>query len=105
MGHTLTSKGQVTIPKAVRDMLGIGPGSEIEFGIENGNIVIRKAGVREPLKSRFDSLVGMAGPGPSTDEVMEVFRGFSEPDPGLDGPWDAPAPEEASNCKDRIGKK
>lgn len=88
MGHTVTSKGQVTIPKAVRDMLEIEPGSEVEFALEDGKIVIRKAGERRPLKSRFDAMVGMAGPGPTTNEVMEVFRGFSEPDPGFEGPWD-----------------
>jgi AbrB family looped-hinge helix DNA binding protein len=31
MSTTVTAKGQVTIPKAVRDMLGIGPGSQVDF--------------------------------------------------------------------------
>lgn len=31
MSTTVKAKGQVTIPKAVRDMLGIGPGSQVDF--------------------------------------------------------------------------
>jgi len=72
---TLTSKGQVTIPKPVRDHLGIGPGSQIAFRrAADGSIVIEKAdGTRQP--SRFANLVGIAGPGPSTDEIMALLRG------------------------------
>ncbi len=75
MASTVTSKGQVTIPKPVRDHLGIGPGSEVVFRVaDDGSIVIEKAdGTRQP--SRFAKLVGIAGPGPSTDEIMEMTRG------------------------------
>jgi len=71
----VTRKGQVTIPKPVRDHLGIGPGSEIAFRrAADGSIVIEKAdGTRQP--SRFAKLVGIAGPGPSTDEIMTMTRG------------------------------
>jgi antitoxin PrlF len=55
MATTVTSKGQVTIPKPVRDHLGIGPGSQIAFR-------------RAPDGS-------IAGPGPSTDEIMAMTRG------------------------------
>ncbi len=75
MATTVTSKGQVTIPKPVRDYLGIGPGSQIAFRrAADGSIVIEKAdGTRQP--SRFAKLVGIAGPGPSTDEIMAMTRG------------------------------
>jgi antitoxin PrlF len=75
MATTVTRKGQVTIPKPVRDHLGIGPGSRVDFRLAaDGSIVIEKAdGAREP--SRFAKLVGIAGPGPSTDEITEVTRG------------------------------
>ena len=75
MPTTVTSKGQVTIPKLVREHLGIVPGSQVEFRrATDGSIVIEKAdGTREP--SRFAKLVGIAGPGPSTDEIMAITRG------------------------------
>jgi antitoxin PrlF len=40
---TLTSKGQVTIPKEIRDELGLKPADKIEFFIENGHARLRKA--------------------------------------------------------------
>ncbi len=75
MATRVTSKGQVTIPKAVRDHLGIGPGTEVTFRrAADGSVVIEKAdGTRRP--SRFAKLVGIAGPGPSTDEIMAMTRG------------------------------
>jgi AbrB family looped-hinge helix DNA binding protein len=40
---TLTSKGQVTVPKEVRDELGLKPHDKIRFSLENGHVVLRKA--------------------------------------------------------------
>jgi antitoxin PrlF len=78
MGTTVTSKGQVTIPKPVRDYLGIEAGSEVNFRrAEDGSIIIERAdGTRPP--SRFAKVVGSAGPGPTTDELMELLRGDPE---------------------------
>ena len=75
MATKVTSKGQVTIPKPVRDHLGIVSGSQVEFRrAADGSIVIEKAdGTRPP--SRFTKLVGIAGPGLSTDEIMAITRG------------------------------
>ncbi|MGH7557327.1 MAG: AbrB/MazE/SpoVT family DNA-binding domain-containing protein [Gemmatimonadota bacterium] len=42
---TLTSKGQVTIPKAVRDRLGLRPGDRLEFSIESdGTMTVEPLG-------------------------------------------------------------
>jgi antitoxin PrlF len=69
---TITSKGQVTIPKAVRDLLGIAPGSVIEFErASDGRIVLVKLEKKRP--TRFAS--GHAGKGLSTDEIMAMTRG------------------------------
>jgi antitoxin PrlF len=78
MASTVTSKGQVTIPKPVRDYLGIEPGSEVNFRrADDGSIVIEKAdGTRPP--SRFAKAVGSAGPGLTTDELMQLLRGDPE---------------------------
>lgn len=75
MATKVTRKGQVTIPKAVRDLLGIEPGSAVEFRrAADGGIVLEKVGsVQQP--SRLAKLVGSAGPGLSTDEIMALTRG------------------------------
>jgi antitoxin PrlF len=75
MATKVTRKGQVTIPKPVRDHLGIGPGSRITFTrAADGRIMIEKAdGTQHP--SRFAKVIGSAGPGPSTDEIMALLRG------------------------------
>lgn len=46
MGSTVSSKGQVVIPKKFREAVGITPGSRVDFGIHDGNVlelrVVRK---------------------------------------------------------------
>ena len=75
MATTITSKGQVTIPKPVRDLLGVGPGSRVEFRrAADGSVVIERAdSTNQP--DRLANLVGIAGPGLSTDEIMAITRG------------------------------
>jgi len=41
MISTVTSKGQVTIPKKIRSFLNIEPNDKIDFSIENGQVTIR----------------------------------------------------------------
>ena len=75
MASRVTSKGQVTIPKTVRDRLGIKPGSRVAFEMAaDGKIIIFKVGGK-PRKSRFEALIGSAGPGMTTDEIMALTRG------------------------------
>ena len=51
---TITSKGQTTIPKDIREHLGIGAGDEIEFVIlENGTVMV------EPAYMDIESLAGI----------------------------------------------
>ena len=71
---TVTRKGQVTIPKSVRDRLGIKPGSAVEFDLAaDGRVVLAKVGTGRPA-SRFVALRGRAGKGLSTDEIMALTR-------------------------------
>jgi len=75
MPTMVTSKGQVTIPKPVRDRLGIRPGNAVDFQpTEDGRFVLVKVGARRP-RSRFEALRGRAGKGMSTDEIMALTRG------------------------------
>lgn len=74
MPATVTAKGQITIPKTVRDFLGIAPGSKIDFRRNrDGEFVIVKDG--EKVESRIARMRGTAGPGPTTDELMTLLRG------------------------------
>jgi AbrB family looped-hinge helix DNA binding protein len=75
MSTKVTTKGQVTIPKAVRDLLDLKPGSEVKFKYNaNREIVLERADGQRP-PSRFEKLLGHAGPGPTTDEMMAILRG------------------------------
>ena len=74
MPATVTAKGQITIPKAVREALGVKPGSKVDFKRNaSGGIEIVKEGPKP--KSRFEKFRGHAGPGPTTDELMQLLRG------------------------------
>jgi antitoxin PrlF len=75
----LTSKGQVTIPKRVRDYLGLKPGSTVEFAVTHEGQVLLKTTEPRP-KSRFEALRGTAKPGMTTDELMRLTRGWGEDD-------------------------
>lgn len=39
---TMTSKGQITIPRAIRDQLGLNAGTQVEFEVSNGRLVGHK---------------------------------------------------------------
>mgnify|MGYP005849401663 CR=1 FL=1 len=71
---TLTKKGQVTVPKRIRDALGIGPGSEVEFDLDEGRVVLRKRVPTEALRKWEGYLRGRLAGG-SVDETMEMLRG------------------------------
>ena len=77
MGMLVTSKGQVTIPKKVRDYLGITPGTSVEFDLgRDGEVVVHKTGGKRRRKpGRFSRLKGLATGGMSTDEIMALTRG------------------------------
>jgi antitoxin PrlF len=77
MATTVTAKGQVTIPKAVRDLLGITPGSKVDFHrAPDGSVILTRADTKQP-DSRFRRLRGHAGKGLSTDAIMAMTRGES----------------------------
>lgn len=74
MSTTVTAKGQVTIPKPLRDLLGIGLGSQVEFRpADNGSVVLVRAADERPV-SRFARLCGHAGAGLSTDAILALTR-------------------------------
>jgi antitoxin PrlF len=79
MATKVTSKGQVTIPKPVRDHLGIVPGSAVGFRrAADGSIVFEKVDPAGRQPNRFAKARGSAGPGMTTDELMALLRGEPE---------------------------
>ena len=78
MTTTLTSKGQVTIPKRVRDALGLKPGSKVEIGIEVGGVATLKPvgkARKSDMRKRIEKVRGTLKLGMSTDEFMALLRG------------------------------
>jgi antitoxin PrlF len=77
MPTTVTSKGQVTVPKTIRDYLGLKAGSAVTFErLDSGEIVLRPAKTKGKLrKSIFAKLRGRATVRMKTDEIMALTRG------------------------------
>jgi antitoxin PrlF len=70
----VTSKGQVTIPLEVRRRLGIEPGSEVDFRVEDDGVRL----MRRPTGSGAALVAGVRGRARgsmSTDEIMALTRG------------------------------
>lgn len=74
---TITIKGQVTIPKHIRDTMDLSPGSSVDFAVNSdGDVVIRKVGTRGTrTPDRFDKARGRADIKWRTDELMALLRG------------------------------
>lgn len=86
MATAVTQKGQVTIPKAVRDAVGLKPGTMVEFGVEHGRAVLQAvpendAAAREARRTdmarRIANFRANWTPidlGMTTDEFMATIR-------------------------------
>ena len=71
----VTEKGQVTIPKELRDALGIGAGTEVEFTRADDAIVVRKVDGGPTRGARLvERLRGRGDVRLSTDEIMALTR-------------------------------
>lgn len=77
MATTMTVKGQVTIPKRVRDALRLAPGDDVDFEVnDEGDVIVRRAGRRSTRnRDRFESARGKAQVKWRTDELMALLRG------------------------------
>jgi AbrB family looped-hinge helix DNA binding protein len=69
MRSTITSKGQTTVPKAVREKLGVGYGDEIDFVIQADGSVVVKAATRDIRALK--GLLHRKGKAPVTGEEMQ----------------------------------
>ena len=71
MKAIVSEKGQVTIPKRLRDQLGIRPGQVLDFDEDRGKLVAVKLDEIDPI----DALLGAFPSEMSADEFMDLIRG------------------------------
>lgn len=86
MDATVAERGQITLPKAVRDALGLTKGTKLKVELDGGRIILRKdvGDAISKLRGRFKLAEGFR----STDEAMRALRGRAPGDP-------YPPPEDA----------
>lgn len=79
----VSEKGQVTIPKNLRELAGIAPNSEVVFSVEGGRIFLeaRDGGERKADKQRLvrflaalERIEGTGDPSMSAEDVMRETR-------------------------------
>ena len=78
MEATVAERGQITLPKAVRDALGLTKGTLLKVELEGGRIILRK-NVDDAVsraRGRFKLPEGV-----STDDIMRDLRGRAPGDP------------------------
>jgi antitoxin PrlF len=67
----VTTKGQATIPKSIRDFLGITPGkSDVEFVIVGDHVEV----INKDRSNPFAAVRGITKGKMTTDEVLELTR-------------------------------
>ena len=70
----ITSKGQITIPKAFREALGLLPHTDVEFERVGDELRIRKAKESVRGKNLLQAMTGKSDVSMSTDEIMQLTR-------------------------------
>ena len=78
MEATVAERGQITLPKAVRDALGLSKGTTLKVELDGGRIILRKD-VDDAIsraRGRFK-----LPPGVSTNDIMRELRGRAPSDP------------------------
>jgi AbrB family looped-hinge helix DNA binding protein len=73
MTSTISTKGQITVPKAVRDKLGLRPGTRVEFELTAEGALLRK-GHRGGVRA-VDRALGILKREASTDSLIDDMRG------------------------------
>lgn len=74
MKTIVSEKGQVTIPKALRDRLGILPGHVLDFQEDRGRLVATKQTVQDSIESVY-GILKLRRP---TDVIMADLRGDAD---------------------------
>ena len=67
----ITTKGQVTLPKEIRQRFGLSPGVEVRFVQRGNRVILEKAMNQHP----FDTAYGILRSSQRTDHLIEALRG------------------------------
>ena len=70
MLSTVSEKGQITVPKRLRERLGIRAGDRLELSEEEGQLVARKTVADDPVTAAY----GILETEETTDEAMRTLR-------------------------------
>lgn len=65
---TVSSKGQIAIPKSVRDRLNLKPGTQVVIDVQGESLVMKRAVSGFP---DWRTLEGFVGSGPSLTQALE----------------------------------
>jgi AbrB family looped-hinge helix DNA binding protein len=72
MKSTISSKGQITVPAALREKLGLAPGTRVQFELTEGGVLLRKgSGGAHPV----DQVFGRIKLEKSVDALLDEMRG------------------------------
>lgn len=74
MKAIVSEKGQVTIPKPLRERLGIRPGNALDFSEEKGRLVATKVTAQDAVESVY-GVLGLKHP---TDDLITSLRGKAD---------------------------
>jgi len=69
----VTAKGQITLPKKIRQKLGVRPGEHVGFEEQDGLLVIKKMVVKSPFDNWVGRLTSLEGQG--SDDLVRKARG------------------------------
>ncbi len=76
MESIVAERGQITLPKAARDALGLTKGSRLEVNVSGGRIILRKK-----VEDTISRVRGRFGDGGDADALMRKLRGRAPGDP------------------------
>jgi antitoxin PrlF len=71
LSSRLSVKGQITVPKEIRDLLALKPGDVIAYEVRNGTVILRRA---EPFDTAFHEALSATLDEWATPEDEEAFR-------------------------------
>jgi len=74
MKAVLSEKGQVTIPKPLRERLGLRPGQVLDFSEDRGRLVAAKRSPEDPIERVY----GVLKTGRGTDAALRRLRGRAD---------------------------